>query len=125
MARALWILLALLALTGCSHPHPNVAVHGSGPGFSSHNRLEEHFHKHGDEFGKVDEATYLALAQTLRDAPVGGDILESKRSDGVTTRFDRSTGAFIAFNRDGTIRTFFKPNDGETYFRRQLNRPHD
>ena len=28
----------------------------------------------------------------------------------------------IAFNRDGTIRTFFKPNDGERYYRRQAER---
>jgi hypothetical protein len=30
--------------------------------------------------------------------------------------------AFLAVNRDGTIRTFFKPNDGEAYFRRQASR---
>ena len=34
----------------------------------------------------------------------------------------RQTGAFVAFNRNGTIRTFFKPNDGERYYRRQAER---
>ena len=66
--------------------------------------------------------TYLAAAQMLRDAPQGGDVLELRRRDGVITRFDRATGAFLAVNRDGTIRTFFKPNDGEAYFRRQASR---
>ena len=40
----------------------------------------------------------------------------------VITRFDKSSGAFIAFDADGTIRTFFKPNVGEEYFRRQSER---
>jgi pyocin large subunit-like protein len=59
----------------------------------------------------------------LRDAPVGGDIVEVVRqSDGVISRFDRGSGAFLAADPDGTIRTFFKPNDGEAYFRRQARR---
>lgn len=66
--------------------------------------------------------TYLAAAQALRDAPAGGDVLELRRRDGVVTRFDRASGAFLAVNRDGTIRTFFKPNDGAAYFRRQASR---
>ena len=43
-------------------------------------------------------------------------------ADGVVTRFDRQTGAFIAYNPNGVIRTFFKPNDGERYYRRQAER---
>ncbi len=64
----------------------------------------------------------MRQAQELRDRPAGGDILEIKRADGVITRFDRKTEAFLAFNRDLTIRTFFKPNDGERYFQRQSKR---
>ena len=72
----------------------------------------------------ISEAQYLAMAQRLRDEQVGGDILEVVRpNDGVVSRFDKRSGAFLAFDRDGTIRTFFKPNDGERYFRRQANRP--
>ena len=65
---------------------------------------------------------YLRTAQTLRDQALGGTIVEAVRNDGVVTRFDRDTGTFIAFNRNGVIRTCFKPNDGEAYFRRQLKR---
>jgi len=54
---------------------------------------------------------------------VGGDILEAKKPGGVFTKFDRRKGYFGAYNRDLTIRTFFIPNDGERYFRRQANRP--
>jgi len=104
------LLAALLLLAG-------------GPGFRSRRLFEEHFAKHGREFGNISPPEYLHLAQELRDAPAGGPILEIMKADGVITRFDRRTGAFGAYNRDRTIRTFFKPNDGERYFRRQAERP--
>jgi pyocin large subunit-like protein len=92
-------------------------------GFRSTARLVEHYQKHGQEFGAISEAEYLRFARQLRDAPVGGNIVEVVRpSDGVVSRFDRSSGAFLAADPDGTIRTFFKPNDGEAYFRRQARR---
>jgi hypothetical protein len=88
-------------------------------GFRDPVRLAEHFEKHGAEFGDIPVDAYLLLAQSLRDRPPGGDVLEKVRQDGVITRFDRATGSFLAFDRDLTIRTFFRPNDGESYFARQ------
>ena len=108
---ALWMLSALLAVA-------------SGPGFRSRAQLDEHFEKHGSEFGNITKAQYLALAQDLRDAPAGGPVLETVREDGVISRFDRRHGYFGAFNPDRTIRTFFVPADGERYFRRQARRRH-
>lgn len=93
-------------------------------GFRSRKQFDEHFAKHGGEFGGVSKQEYLLEAQQLRDAPVGGDVEEIVRDDGSSSRFDRKTGAFVAFNSDGTIRTFFKPNNGESYFRRQAQRSH-
>jgi pyocin large subunit-like protein len=91
-------------------------------GFVDQRRLDEHYAKHGAEFGRITKQDYLHQAQLLRDAEVGGPVLQTVRADGVTTRFDRQTGAFVAFNRNGTIRTFFKPHDGERYYRRQAER---
>ncbi|MBS1807854.1 MAG: hypothetical protein JST84_06665 [Acidobacteria bacterium] len=91
-------------------------------GFRTRRHLAEHYEKHGREFGSITQGEYLYQAQLLRDAPVGGDILEGIRLDGIITRFDRQSSAFVAFNEDYTIRTFFKPNDGERYFKRQLQR---
>ncbi len=93
-------------------------------GFRDPSHLAEHFQKHGAEFGGIGANEYLRAAQTLRDRPAGGDVLESVRADGVVTRFDRASGAFLAFDRDLVIRTFFRPNDGERYFQRQLRRGH-
>ena len=95
---------------------------GPSVGFADQRRLEEHFEKHGAEFGRITKQDYLHQAQLLRDAKVGGPVLEAVRRDGVITRYDQQTGAFIAFNPNGIIRTFFKPNDGERYWRRQAER---
>jgi len=95
---------------------------GNSVGFANSQRLDEHYEKHGAEFGRITKQDYLHQAQLLRDTAVGGPILETVRRDGVFTRFDRQTGAFIAVNPNGVIRTFFKPNDGERYYRRQSER---
>lgn len=95
---------------------------GPSVGFADQRRLDQHYEKHGAEFGRITSQEYLRQAQLLRDTAVGGPVLEMTRNDGVIVRFDRQTGAFIAFNRDGVIRTFFKPNDGERYWRRQADR---
>ncbi len=107
-------LIALLAAIGLAL--------AAGPGFRSSRHLDDHFAKHGAEFGRITKADYLRLAQELRDAPLTDQILEAVRRDGVRTRFHRQRGHFGAYNPDRTIRTFFIPNDGERYFRRQAQR---
>ncbi len=94
-----------------------------GPGFRSRRQFDEHFQKHGREFGRITQSEYLRLAQNLRDTPKGGPILEADKPGGVVTKFDRRSKAFGAYNSDGTIRTFFITNVGERYFVRQTTRP--
>ena len=96
----------------------------AGPGFRSKRQYDDHFAKHGAEFGKITKEQYLQMAQEMRDAPKSAEILEIVREDRVITRFHRGKGWFLAFNRDKTIRTFFIPNDGERYFRRQAKTSH-
>jgi pyocin large subunit-like protein len=103
----------------------SLLMFASGPGFRSQAQLEEHYQKHGHEFGAIGKTEYLRLAQALRDAPAGGPILEARRPDGEFSRFDRRHSYFGAYNRDGTIRTFFIPNDGERYFHRQAKKRHE
>lgn len=97
----------------------------SGPGFRTRRQFEEHYQKHGREFGNISPQEYLRLAQALRDAPVGGPVLEAVKPGGIFTRFDRRTGYFGAYNPDRTIRTFFIPVNGERYFHRQARRVND
>ncbi|MCX6620157.1 MAG: hypothetical protein NTY38_03595 [Acidobacteria bacterium] len=115
-----WAAVAVAAALFCLAASP---VCAAGPGFRGRQQFDEHYRKHGSEFGNIGKAEYLRLAQDLRDAPSGPAILREVRPDGVMTRFDRKHGWFGAYNRDGTIRTFFIPNDGERYFHRQARRP--
>ncbi|HTM51785.1 MAG TPA: hypothetical protein VL285_23985 [Bryobacteraceae bacterium] len=112
-ARSRAVLLGLLSA---------LLLWASGPGFRTSALFNEHYKKHGSEFGHVSQEEYLRLAQALRDAPAGGPILEAAKPGGVITRFDKTKGYFGAYNRDRTIRTFFIPNDGERYFHRQAKR---
>lgn len=91
-------------------------------GFTAEADLHEHFQKHGGGLGVDSPEAYLLLAQALRDRAPGGPVREAVRDDGVVTRYDRESGAFVAFDRDLTLRTFFRPADGERYFERQSRR---
>jgi hypothetical protein len=138
-AGALVVLVFLVSACGSPQAPPaevqkgKVALEGSaGPshvkrpdiGFASRQKLVDHYRKHGREFGEITLEQYLRKAQELRDRPAGGAILESVRPEGVVSRYDRETGDFLAFNRDGIIRTYFRPTDGEAYFKRQIGRRH-
>ena len=98
------------------------AAKTSKVGWTSRASLESHFRKHASEFGNITLDEYLDQAKALRDAAVDASVLEIVRKDGVITRFDKPSGSFLAFNKDKTIRTFFRPDDGERYFRRQAER---
>lgn len=106
-----------------AEPNPQVKTgRVSSVGWTSKASLESHYRKHGSEFGDISQDEYLHRAQAFRDLPKGGAVLEITRSDSVITRFNRQTGEFIAFNPNQTIRTYFLPNDGEKYFKRQADR---
>lgn len=111
------VILAAVLLLFAAAP-----LTAASPGFRSQQQLVEHYHKHGSEFGNISMAEYLRRAQDLRDAPSGPTILRADRPGGIMTKFDRRRGWFGSYNRDGTVRTFFVPNDGERYFRRQAGR---
>ena len=116
--------LSLLAAAGMNNQFSELYPKGRHPeiGFATRQKFIEHYGKHGREFGPLTKEDYLRLAQDLRDRRTGAGVLEFVRDDRVITRFDRKSGAFLAFDRNGTIRTFFKPNDGEAYFKRQQHR---
>jgi pyocin large subunit-like protein len=110
LAFAIGVMVTLLASVAL--------LAGGGPGFRTRHLLEEHYAKHGYQFGKITQDQYLHMAQQLRDARPGKNILEAKRPGG-STKFDKRNGWFVAYDSDGTIRTFFVPNEGIRYFARQ------
>jgi len=119
---AIVVVAGLLAI---AHRPPSpraAAATRTSIGFRTPELLAEHYRKHGSEFGDIIIEEYLHRAQILRDVRPGRTVLELTRRDGVIVRFDRGTGAFLAFDPDGTIRTFFKPRQGEVYFQRERMR---
>ena len=65
----------------------------------------------------LDQADYVAGAQDLLDGQPGDGVLEGIRSNGDILRYDTSTGSFGARTATGVIKTFFRPDEGEAYFR--------
>jgi pyocin large subunit-like protein len=90
-----------------------------GPGFRMPHLLEDHFARYGSQFGPITMQQYLHMAQQLRDSVPNKNILMSKRPDGGGSKFDLKHGWFVAYDGDGTLRTFFIPKDGLRYFDRQ------
>lgn len=90
-----------------------------GRGFRTPHLLADHFSRYGFQVGAGNIQQYLKLAQQLRDTVPGKGILISKRPDGGGSKFDLKHGWFVAYDGDGTLRTFFKPADGVRYFERQ------
>lgn len=116
------VLVAACAAAFAACTARSELAHDAGPGFRTPELLDEHYRKHGAEFGGISKAEYLRRARALRDAPPSRSVLQAVHEDGVITKFDRRTGDFLAYNPDRTIRTFFIPNDGERYFHRQARR---
>lgn len=90
-----------------------------GRGFRTQHLLEEHYAKYGSGFGKITQDQYLRLAQQLRDSRPGKHVLEARMPAGGGAKFDKRYGWFVAYDADGTIRTFFVPKEGIRYFARQ------
>ena len=94
-----------------------------GPSFRTPHLLEDHFARYGSQFGHIDIHQYLHMAQQLRDSIPGKNILISSRPDGGGSKFDVKRGWFVAYDGDGTLRTFFIPKDGIRFFEDQQKSP--
>jgi len=73
-------------------------------------KLEEHYLKHGYQFGQITKEQYLKGAQELLDARPGKDVLEKIRSNGDVEHFRVSTGEFAVMTKRGRIRTYYRSN---------------
>jgi len=83
--------------------------------------LADHFSRHGRDFGAKNPDDYARMAADFLQR-ARKEALPAKVDDaGVLRVFDPASGAFGAYNRDGTTKTFFKPNN-PGYFDRQPGR---
>ncbi len=86
--------------------------------FRNKTRYDEHYKKHGAEFGNITKEEYLQLANDLINNK-SDRVLHKYSEDGDYMYFDQDTGYFLVLSEDGYIRTFFIPNKGIDYWNRQ------
>ena len=83
--------------------------------------LPDHFARHGADFSAKNADDYARLAWEFRERAKAERLPTKLDETGVKRVFDPKTGAFAAYNRDGTTKTFFKPGS-PGYFERQPGR---
>lgn len=79
--------------------------------------LQEHFDKHGAEFGYTSTDEYLEGANRVIASAEALHKLEAE--DGDDVYYLEATNEFVIVSTDGYLRTYFKPEDGKAYFDRQ------
>lgn len=84
--------------------------------------LRDHFERHGADFKAKDADDYARQAWEFLQRARAEGLPAKTDDDGVIRVFDPKTRAFAAYNRDGTTKTYFKP-DSRDYFERQPGRP--
>ena len=87
--------------------------------FETPEKMQKHYDKHIDKYGNISISEYIALANELVNAKDTDDIERIVRSDESTAIYRFSTNDFLVITKDGYIRTFFKPDDGEAYWREE------
>lgn len=85
--------------------------------FRNETMWEEHFEKHGNEFGYKSKEEYLKGANEVINSPTSKQKTEAE--DGDEIYYDEEKNEIVFVSTDGYIRTYFKPNDGINYYNRQ------
>ncbi len=84
--------------------------------------LQDHYDRHGADFASRSPEDYAAQAwHFLQRAKAGELPMKWDDSDQSLRVYDPKTLAFAAYNRDGTAKTFFRPNN-PSYWQRQPGR---
>ena len=86
--------------------------------FKNKTRYDEHYKKHGAEFGDITQEEYLELANELINSD-SDRVLHKRSKDNDYLFFDQDTEYFLVLSEEGFIRTFFIPTAGINYYNRQ------
>lgn len=78
---------------------------------------EDHFIKHGSEFGYKTKEEYLAGANKVVSSVNSKHKKEAE--DGDDIYYDVTNNEIVFVSEDGYIRTYFKPTNGIEYYNRQ------
>lgn len=92
------------------------AVSDNQYSFRSKKLFDEHYKKHGAEFGDITQEEYLAGANALI---TNKNALQKTEEDGDKLFYIESSNEFGVLSSDGYIRTYFRPDSGIDYWNRQ------
>jgi len=108
-----------------SEIHSTASVSGNARETWGHvDSLPDHFARHGRDFHARDAEDYAAQAAAFLQRARTEGLPAKRDADGSLRVYDPATGAFGAYNRNGTTRTYFKPGNPD-YFQRQPGTPVD
>ena len=85
--------------------------------FRNETLWEDHFEKHGSEFGYKSKEEYLKGANEVINSSTSKHKTEAE--DGDEIYYDEEKNEIVFVSTDGYIRTYFKPSDGINYYNRQ------
>jgi hypothetical protein len=81
----------------------------SKPRFADAAKLQDHFDRHGADFGARTPAEYEAQAQAFLTGPKPGGVLEKVRPNGDIVRYNPATDEFGVAS-PSAIRTYYRPD---------------
>ena len=87
--------------------------------FRTKRQFDEHFKKHGSEFGNITQEEYLQKANELINNDSDTILHKTEREDGDEIFYDTENNEILFLSTDGYIRTYFRPSQGIRYFNRQ------
>ena len=119
------VLVALVGVGGCVQSPDRgasstpIAADEQDYQFASQEKFDQHYQKHGREFGGISQNEYLQKANDLIVSAAATVKTKEEKTDGDTCYYDTATNEFLVLTKKGVIRTFFHPDDGIDYFNRQ------
>ena len=108
-----------------SHSTEPTVIHSKAPParktWGNYATLPDHFARHGADFHAKDAEDYARMAWELRQRAIAEGLPAKLDEERVLRVYDPVSGAFAAYNPNGTTKTFFKPGS-RGYFERQPGR---
>jgi hypothetical protein len=87
-----------------------------GNGWGNPSTLQDHFNRHGGDFGSSSPEEYAQQARDFFQRAVEEHLPTKVDSDGTIRIYDPATNEFGSYNADGTTKTYFKPTRGQDYW---------
>ncbi|HMR97541.1 MAG TPA: hypothetical protein PKE05_18560, partial [Microthrixaceae bacterium] len=99
---------AAARVTDATNSADDVLRLGTKDSWGKLNTLDDHFARHGADFGATSADDYARQASEFLQRP--GNLTKIDPKTGVIRVYDPATGAFGAYNPTGTTRTFYVPD---------------